>query len=252
MTREGEKSYYQRIGEAGRRHALDKPFSDDACGVYFFRLGALFSLLPPPPARVLDCGCGTGWLAHLLARRGYDVCGTDVAFDAIALASGNRPFTSGPAPRFLVADSEALPFADAFDALVFFDSLHHSLDERAALRSAHRALRSGGICVVLEPGRGHGAKSDAIDRTFDVTDKDMPPSRVTRLAKRVGFAATEVYPAAQHLGKALYGRAQLTGWQRALLRFRPFRHAAVQAILGWEKWHCGIAVLRKSGQATAP
>lgn len=233
--RPGELTYYERIGDEGRRHAVEKPFSDDECGLYFLRAGALFSLLPPPPARVLDCGCGTGWLSYFLARRGYDVVGTDVSPDAIALAQAHPLFRDGPSPRFLVADSESLTFAAEFDAVVFFDSLHHAIDEAAALGSAHRALRTGGVCVALEPGRGHARRSHAIDAEYDVTDKDMPPAHVCRVGRRVGFSRCRVVPAPQHLGKALYGGR----WPA------PLRYLLVQAILLWQRWRCGIAILRK-------
>ena len=234
MPRAGELDYYERIGEKGRQHSLGKPFSDDECGLYLMRAGALFSLLPKPPARVLDCGCGTGWLAYFLARRGYDVVATDVAPDAIALAQSHPLFSQSPGPRFVVADSESLTFTSEFDAVVFFDSLHHALDERRALAGAFRALRPGGVCLVLEPGRGHARKSRDIDATYDVTDRDMPPSRVCRAARAVGFGRCRVAPAPQHLGKALYTK-----------RFGPVRHVLVQAILFWKRWYCGIAILEK-------
>lgn len=234
MPRAGELTYYERIGEDGRQHALYKPFSDDECGLYLLRAGALFCLLPSPPARVLDCGCGTGWLAYFLSRRGYDVVGTDVSPDAIALAKAHPMFHEGSSPRFQVADSEALTFASEFEVVVFFDSLHHAVDERAALGGAFRALKPGGMCVVLEPGRGHQRKSREIDAKYDVTDKDMPPSRVCRVGRLVGFARSRVVPAPQHLGKALYTR-----------RYGPLRHLLVQAVLLWQRWYCGIAILEK-------
>src|SRR5437763_1282830 len=113
MPRTGELTYYERLGEGGQQFALAKPFSDADCGLYLMRVGALFSLLPPPPARVLECGCGTGWLAHLLARRGYEVVATDVAPDAIRLARENPVFRQGAPPEFLVADTEKLEFESA-------------------------------------------------------------------------------------------------------------------------------------------
>lgn len=247
MPRAGELTYYERIGEEGRQHAVAKPFSDDDCGLYLLRAGALFSLLPAPPARVLDCGCGTGWLAYFLSRRGYDVVGTDVSPDAIALARAHPLFCNDPignVPVFHVADSEALTFASEFDAVVFFDSLHHAADERAALGGAFRALRAGGVCVVLEPGRGHARKSREIDAEYDVTDRDMPPSRVCRAARSIGFARSRVVPAPQHLGKALYTKTA-SGASTPWWRFGPLRHLLVQAVLLWERWYCGITILEK-------
>lgn len=235
MPRAGELTYYERIGEAGRAHAVGKPFSDDECGLYLLRAGALFSLLPPPPARVLDCGCGTGWLSYFLARRGYDVVGTDVSSDAIRLAQSHPMFCDGSAPAFAVADSESLTFTAEFDAVVFFDALHHAIDEVEALKGAFRALKPGGMCIALEPGRGHARKSRAVDTEFDVTDKDMPPSRVCRAGRRAGFTRHRILPAPQHLGKAIFTRR----WPA------PVRQLVVQAIMMWQGTYCGIAILHK-------
>ena len=235
MPRPGELTYYERIGDAGRAHAVGKPFSDDDCGLYLLRAGALFTLLPPPPARILDCGCGTGWLSYLLARRGYDVVGSDVSGDAICLAQTNPIFRGGPQPTFIVVDSEALSFHEEFDGVVFFDSLHHAIDDTKVLKNAFAALKRGGVCIALEPGRGHAEKSKRIDAEFDVTDKDMPPRRVCRVGRRVGFGRTRILPAPQHIGKALY--------QKRWPSF--FRQAAVQAIMLWQGWYCGIAILYK-------
>jgi SAM-dependent methyltransferase len=245
MARPGELTYYERIGEAGRQHAILKPFSDEDSGLYLMRAGALFSLLPPPPARVLDCGCGTGWLAYFLARRGYQVVATDVAPDAVAIARANPVFRHGESPTFQVADSETLPFDAEFDAVIFFDSLHHAIDELAALRGAYRALRAGGVCVVLEPGLGHHRKSKEIDAAYDVTDKDMPPAHVWRVGRRAGFTRYQVAPAPQHLGKALYATGRLTGWRARMLAVPALRSVVVQGIMLWQKWYCGIAILHK-------
>lgn len=245
MPRPGELTYYEHIGDRGRDHSVRKPFSDAQCGIYLMRAGALFNLLPPPPARVLDCGCGTGWLAYFLARRGYSVVGTDVSPDAIELARRNPMFEGGEAPEFLVADSEALSFDSVFDAVIFFDSLHHAVDERAALRSAFRALRPGGICVALEPGRGHRRKSREVDSTYDVTDKDMPPSHVFRVGRQIGFESCRAFPAPQHLGKALYPDPLESSVRSRLLSIRPVRDLVVLGILFWQRWYCGISVLRK-------
>ena len=244
MPRSGELTYYDRIGDAGRAHAVGKPFSDDDCGLYLLRAGALFTLLPPPPARVLDRGCGTGWLSYFLARRGYEVVGTDVSAEAIRLAK-SAAYPGSPTPQFLVDDSEAATFNAEFDAVVFFDSLHHATDERVALASAFRALRPGGVCIALEPGRGHQRKSRDVGAAYDVTDKDMPPSYVCRVGRSVGFARCRIVPAPQHLGKALYSGARLGGWRGRLLSIAPLRYAAVAAIMLWQGRYCGIAILRK-------
>jgi SAM-dependent methyltransferase len=246
MPRTGELTYFERIGHSGREHAVAKPFSDDDCGLYLMRVGALFGLMPPPPCRILECGCGTGWLSHFLARSGYDVVAADVAPDAIRLARENPVFLRGGLPRFVVADSEALPFESEFDVVIFFDSLHHCVDEREALRGAHRALRPGGMCITLEPGRGHHKKSAGVEAEHDVTEKDMPPAWIGRLGCQVGFRSCTVYAAPQQLGKALYARSRIgSRWLRAILGVWPFGGLAVMGILATRRRGCGIAVLRR-------
>ena len=61
MAKQDEAEYFERIGEDGRQHAANKPYSDPRCGAFFLDLGMLFSVLPQPPARILDLGVGTGW-----------------------------------------------------------------------------------------------------------------------------------------------------------------------------------------------
>ena len=246
MPRQGELTYFDAIGEGGRQHALNKPFSDDSCGVEFMRLGSVFALLPPPPARILECGCGTGWLSYFLQKRGYDVVGTDVSAHAIDLARANPMFCELDPPEFIVADSEQLPFDSEFDAVVFYDSLHHAVNELEALRSAYRALKPGGVCITSEPGRGHHGRSQAVIAQYDVTEKDMPPRYVRRLGRQVGFTKCKVYPRADHLGRLLFN----TPWPSLsrlarLMRRWPFKYLAALFLMMFAKGNYGVAVLTK-------
>ncbi|WP_139980525.1 class I SAM-dependent methyltransferase [Nocardioides litoris] len=47
--------------------------------------------LRPPPARVLDAGCGTGRVARRLAEQGYDVVGVDADASMVAVARADAP-----------------------------------------------------------------------------------------------------------------------------------------------------------------
>jgi SAM-dependent methyltransferase len=246
MPRTGELTYYDQIGQSGQQHAVAKPFSTPECASYLFRVGALMSLLPAPPARVLECGCGTGWLAYFLAKRGYDVVATDVSPAAIRLAQTNPMFHSGLKPEFLVADAEKLPFAAEFEAAIFFDALHHAVDELAALQCAWRALRPGGICVMVEPGWGHHEKSRGIEETHQVTEKDMPPCYLRRMGKKAGFKGCKIYPAPHHLCKTLFpalGTQQEWPWR--LLTFGPLKYFTALTLMVLYKRYNGLTVLVK-------
>jgi SAM-dependent methyltransferase len=92
--------------------------------------------LPPPPARVLEVGCGRGDLARALAAAGHDVTAIDP--DA----------PEGPLFRRVTLEDFAEP--GPFDAAVASRSLHHVADLAIALDKVARLLRPGGVLVLDE------------------------------------------------------------------------------------------------------
>jgi ubiquinone/menaquinone biosynthesis C-methylase UbiE len=103
-----------------------------------------------PPGRVLDIGCGTGYLTRLL--RG-SVVAVDQSEETLELARERVPHA-----EFVRADVPPLPFADGAFDLAFCSAVYSHL-ETAAERTAFvaEALRVAQELVVLEqawrPGR---------------------------------------------------------------------------------------------------
>jgi 2-polyprenyl-6-hydroxyphenyl methylase/3-demethylubiquinone-9 3-methyltransferase len=95
--------------------------------------------------RVLDLGCGGGFMAEAMAARGATVTGIDpatAAIDAARLHSG----ASGVAIDYLVASGEALPFAAAtFDVVVCVDVLEHIEAWDLVVAEVRRVLRPRGL-----------------------------------------------------------------------------------------------------------
>lgn len=191
--KQGEIDYMHNIGEEEATGAYDKPFSHITCSKNLVDMGIIMALLPQPPARLLDLGCGTGWTSAFFARRGYHVTGQDIAPNMIDYAERNRARYEARNLDFIVSDYESMNFDEPFDCAVFYDSLHHAVDERAALLSVYRALRPGGILVTHEPGAGHAKSPDSLRamKLFGVTEKDMPPSHIRDLCKEIGFSKFE-------------------------------------------------------------
>ena len=196
----------QKAGPDGVHHAVNKPFSDQECSKYLFEIGAVLSLLPPPPGRLLDIGCGTGWTSRFFAKRGYQVLGIDICEDAIREAAKMAEVENLQNLRFEVGDYEEGRFKQDFDCAVFFDSLHHAVDEQLAVNMAYGALKPGGVCVTSEPGTGHQDQPHSIEamERFNVTEKDMPPKKIIQLGKKAGFQQFRVVPHAFDLNTFIY------------------------------------------------
>jgi SAM-dependent methyltransferase len=95
-----------------------------------------------PQAKLLDIGCGTGWLADYFA----DYSGVDGSPEAVEAATQmGRNVRWGDL-------AEPLPFADeAFDACVLKDVLEHVSDPVAVVREVHRVLKRGGRVFASSP-----------------------------------------------------------------------------------------------------
>ncbi len=118
-------------------------------------LELLGELLPPPGARVLDVGGGTGAYARELVTRGYRVRLVDLVPAHAAQARAGQPPVEA-----VVGDARALPSpAGAYDAVLLLGPLYHLLraaDRVAALTEASRVTRPGGRVIAAAISRFAG------------------------------------------------------------------------------------------------
>lgn len=98
------------------------------------------------PGRVLDVGCGPGFLLDAFRRRGWDPDGIELDDHSARHARevlGLRVATDA---------GERWPWPDGhFDAVVLWHVLEHLEDPAAVLDRAHRILRPGGVLMVGVP-----------------------------------------------------------------------------------------------------
>lgn len=95
------------------------------------------------PRRVLDMGCGGGFLANDLAHANHAVTGVDLSAESLEVA--RRHDRTGKA-RYLVADALALPFEpESFDVVCAMDFLEHVESPASAIAEAARVLAPGGL-----------------------------------------------------------------------------------------------------------
>jgi len=170
-------------------------------GALLSDIAAIFTLMPKPPAKLLDLGCGSGWTSNFFSKAGYQVLGVDIAKEAIVAAQASFG-KSNKNLTFECADYDKIKYNNEFDVVVFFDSLHHSDDESIALLAAYKTLKPGGVIVLCEPGKGHSKSPTSISAVaqYGVSERDMPP-KISKLSlKKAGFRNIKVYayPAISH------------------------------------------------------
>ncbi len=100
--------------------------------------------------RLLDIGCGSGWLADQFRRAGAAVTAMDIGLKGVHGARARFPH----GVAYHVGDLYHLPFANGhFDALVLSEVVEHLEDVPAALGEAARVLRPGGRMLMSVPYR---------------------------------------------------------------------------------------------------
>ena len=104
----------------------------------------------PDGSRVLDCPCGQGRHAHLLAEAGFDVDGVDYSEHLLARA---RARGTGRRLRYRQSDMRRLPsrWTGRFDAVLnLFTSFGFFLDardDRRVITELARVLKPGGVLI---------------------------------------------------------------------------------------------------------
>lgn len=102
--------------------------------------------------RLLDVGCGTGYLFELLRpAEDSEWVGIDISPRMIEMARAKNI----PGTKFLVGPANRLPFAEAsFDVVVCSQSFHHYPYQREAMNEVWRALKPGGLYILADTGLG--------------------------------------------------------------------------------------------------
>ena len=111
--------------------------------------------------RLLDLGCGTGFMINLARNLFGEIVGVDAT-----QAMLDQVDRSGPAQITLHCDDTGAfaPAPGSFDVVSAYSFLHHLYDIRPTLRTAAAALRPGGVFYGdLDPNRDFWAALQAVD-----------------------------------------------------------------------------------------
>lgn len=93
-------------------------------------------------SKILDVGCGAGFLTNELALASHKVTGVDLSGESLEVA---RRFDQTKSVEYKMADAYDLPFADAsFDVVCAMDFLEHVDEPARAIKEFSRVLKPGG------------------------------------------------------------------------------------------------------------
>lgn len=100
--------------------------------------------------KVLEIGLGYGTLGQLLASRGADYHGADIAAGPVAMMQQRLAWLGRPRDQVRQASVLELPWPDAtFDYVFTIGCLHHTGDLQRSVDEVHRVLKAGGRAVVM-------------------------------------------------------------------------------------------------------
>jgi SAM-dependent methyltransferase len=134
----------------------------------------ILAALPQPCDRVLEVGCGEGFLVGELSAVARQVTAMDIDAPTIQLAKQEATATN---IGFVLDDFMAHPFEpDSFDAAVSVSTLHH-MDAAAAICKMRQLVRPGGTIAAIGLARSRRLRDYALEIVGVVS------TRVHRLRK---------------------------------------------------------------------
>jgi SAM-dependent methyltransferase len=158
-----------------------------------------------PGDRLLELGCGSGWMAEFLALAGYRVVGTSISPYDIALANQRAaalkcreiPGSVTFDVKFLTAPMESIDEVpecrSPFDAAYVYEALHHAFDWRKTLHATANTLKPGGwLLIASEPNRLHTLISYRVARLAKAHEIGFSRKELLRELRAAGFSTARV------------------------------------------------------------
>jgi ubiquinone/menaquinone biosynthesis C-methylase UbiE len=128
------------------------------------RYRSVLRRVPAASAKILDVGCGDGYLSYLIAKANPSalVTGIDAEESGIGQAKAMTAQAGLSNLEFRHVVPGSMPFADGeFRVAVLADVIEHVPDVSALLQELKRVLAVSGMLIVTTPNRQHEGVWDA-------------------------------------------------------------------------------------------
>ena len=231
------ESYVSKLEEGAVSWLHYKPFDPTAGNPQYFRL--MFDLLNilqamqiPPGGRILEVGSGPGWVTEILLMLGFSVDALEPSNDLIEIArerctalSTHYRHKANPPVTFHRATLEDVEFdEERFDAILFFDVLHHVVHEEVAIEKCFRFMKPDG-CLGIVEGAWHpdfkALEQMCIDEMarFGTLENPFSTEYLDLLLARAGFTEVQRHAAVN----GFFSQSQLA---------QPLNNFVVQPLFG--------------------
>lgn len=214
-TKLNEKKYVSNLNAKEQKWVKTKPFGNYDFRESYLRLRdfsyiiELLDLDEKKSLSLLDLGCGSGWTSIFLAKLGLKVTGLDISEEMIGIAKENAK-KENLKVKFIAQDMEEIDFKKEFDRILLYDGLHHCPNEKKVLKNIAKALKPGGVLLIVEPNKGHGYNPEAqkAAQRFGILEKGYSPAYLKKILIKLGFKEIERFHCNYGVNKPLDGKVK--------------------------------------------
>lgn len=209
--RDAAVDYIANLAEDDRRGLLEKPLDWNPGNTSYFLnmqqlLAGLQAMQLPPKARILEVGSGAGWTTEILASLAFRVDCVEPSAEMIEVARQRvRAHLAHHGVEYLAENLtwqcstvEECEIADeSVDAVIYFESFHHVIDEHAAVERTLRFLKPGGKLLILGDANwipGNAQQETAWNEemlAYGTLESPFTDAYLLWLLRRTGFVDVE-------------------------------------------------------------
>jgi 2-polyprenyl-3-methyl-5-hydroxy-6-metoxy-1,4-benzoquinol methylase len=205
------KDYVSGMDEGEQLWLYSKPYDRAPGNFGYFQeqytaMNLIRAMDVMPGGRILEVGSGPGWISEILMLLGFEVDAIEPSEKMIEVAearlSGARSHyraTNPPRVSFHCCTLEEADFEEGtFDGVLFYDALHHVVDEQKGINSFFRFLRQGGVIGISEwawiPGdeEQEATLEDEMKR-FGTLENPLTREYLDDLLEQAGFVGVTRY-----------------------------------------------------------
>lgn len=240
------KKYVEKLSMDEYEYLFQKPYSKDPRFITYFNsvynaLNLIQAMDIKLGGTILEVGSGPGWLTEILVGLGYHVDCVEPSAYMIEIAQYRMKYHGlkhhlTPVVSWTCSSIEEWKAPEnKYDAVIFFDALHHICNENLVLEKIFNTLIPGGILGICEGAWVPGNKQMEESLTKSMNDFSALESPFTRkylddLLLKIGFININRYYAVNglflpHDNPIPQAQKQMK-FSNTLITFRPYEKSS--------------------------